>query len=292
MIAAAIVFSLLASGLVAIAGRREPRLAAAAMVALLLIPLLHFLPKWQVLPAAAPSHDPDPTFAIVWLGGTLLLSARLGLAAAGLRRLRRSARSLGSLSLTATRRADLFIHDSISGPFAAGIFRPAIFVPPAWLHWSAETREIVLAHETAHLRRRDPLWLGLSQLACALHWFNPLVWWLAHRLRADAEFACDAQVVRSGVTARRYASVLCDLAAAQPTPPATLAMAQQSLLRGRVKRLFEPARRCPPLVTGTLLAALLLAALLLSLLDQHPATATPDAGEIQLRLSANPFPGN
>ncbi|MFM2241293.1 MAG: hypothetical protein RLZ97_148, partial [Verrucomicrobiota bacterium] len=49
MIATAIVFSLLASGLVAIAGRREPRLAVAAMVALLLIPLLHFLPKWQVL---------------------------------------------------------------------------------------------------------------------------------------------------------------------------------------------------------------------------------------------------
>jgi beta-lactamase regulating signal transducer with metallopeptidase domain len=292
MIAAAIVFSLLASGLVAMAGRREPRLAAAAMVALLLIPLLGFLPKWQILPAAAPSHDPNPAVAIVWLGGTLLLIARLGLAAASLHRLRRSGQNLGSLPLTATRRANLLIHEDISSPFAAGIFRPSIFVPPAWRRWSDETREIVLAHEAAHLRRRDPLWLSLGQLACALHWFNPLVWWLAHRLRADAEFACDAQVVRSGVTARRYAAVLCDLAAAQPTPPATFAMAQESLLRGRVKRLFEPARHCPPLVTCALLGALLLAALLLSLLDRHPATATPDAREIQLRLNANPFPAN
>ncbi|MCU0797260.1 MAG: M56 family metallopeptidase [Akkermansiaceae bacterium] len=292
MIATALLFSLFASGLVALAGRREPRLAAGAMLALLLIPMLQFLPKWEVLPLQGKDMTSTFPWGRLWLGVSALLTLRLPLAALTLHRWRRQGQVAGSIAVSKERNAEIILSPWVSGPMAAGIFRPVIFVPSCWPSWSEETRRIVLTHELAHLRRRDPLWLVLGQLACALHWFNPLVWWLARRQRIDAEFACDASVVESGIPAKRYASLLCDLAAGG-TPPATaVAMAQESLLRGRVKHLFQPAHVCPPLATALLLGSLIAAAVALSIIGTRSPEVPVPIQEIQLRLSADPFPGN
>lgn len=83
--------------------------------------------------------------------------------------------------------------ERIATPFLLGVFDPRIYLP---VGLSQEERAYVLAHELAHLKRRDYLAKVLAWLAVSLHWFNPLVW-LAYGLMArDMEMSCDEQVIR------------------------------------------------------------------------------------------------
>lgn len=77
--------------------------------------------------------------------------------------------------------------------FVVGGVRPRVYLPAGL---DADQERYILAHETAHLRRGDPLWRLLAYAALCLHWFNPLVW-LAFRLsERDMEMSCDEAVVR------------------------------------------------------------------------------------------------
>ena len=293
MIASALAFSLVASLAVALAGRRETRLAAAALLLLLAIPLLQFLPKWQLLPGPGMEPgSPSPLPLAAWIGGSLFIALRILRSTLTIARWKRRALKVGSVAIDRCREALILQSTDLESPVAAGILKPVIMVPEAWQGWTEETRRIVIAHEVAHHARRDPLWRLLGLLACAIHWFNPLVWWLARRQRLDAEFDCDARVVGSGIPASHYASVLCDLAATRATPAAAIAMAEESLLRGRVRRLVQPVREFPPLIAGILLCAVVAAAVALSLIGREEPSPTVPAGEVRLRLSASPFPGN
>ncbi|GAA5482508.1 M56 family metallopeptidase [Haloferula sargassicola] len=290
MIAATLIFSVIAALLVATLGRREPRLAATALVFLLAMPLLSLLPKIGVLPAtteAAPSSRLLPMF---WLAGSIFLLLRLAVSLNTLRRWRHESGLLDSMPISPRRLAEIRLFDSLDGPVAAGILRPVVFVPSAWRGWSRETRDVVLAHELAHLRRRDPLWRLLGELACAVHWFNPLSWWLNRRLAMEAEHACDTQVLQTGVSAKRYAGLLCDLASTRRVPAMALSMARPSLLRQRVQRLFRPAGVVSPLVTALLLATVGVCAVAVSVIGRSKRPIPVE--EVRLRLSADPFPGD
>ncbi len=82
----------------------------------------------------------------------------------------------------------------IRGPMLLGYWKPMILLPE--VDYSPGEREAVLTHERAHFRRGD-LWYKLViLLACAVHWFNPVVWLMARRAGQDMEFACDELVVR------------------------------------------------------------------------------------------------
>lgn len=72
----------------------------------------------------------------------------------------------------------------------------------------------VLLHEVAHVRRRDTLVQCAAQLACALYWWNPLVWLASSRMRVEREHACDDEVLAAGVPASSYASDLLAIARA------------------------------------------------------------------------------
>ena len=135
-----------------------------------------------------------------------------------------------------------------------GAFRPAILLPVAMLRDPRSTAGIrpVLAHELAHVRRRDLLWGGLAGLVRALFFFHPLVW-LAHREALLArEAACDALALRaSGVRPSEYGRILLDIAAGGSERPsrwaATLGMAGPagSLKRRLIamKTTQQPSRR-------------------------------------------------
>jgi hypothetical protein len=89
-----------------------------------------------------------------------------------------------------------------------GFFRPRIIVPAEAASWTAERIAIVLAHEFAHIARRDWALAIAAQMVCAVHWFNPLIWMTCRRLRDESEQACDDSVLRRGVNAADYASHL------------------------------------------------------------------------------------
>jgi len=102
----------------------------------------------------------------------------------------------------------------VSTPLTVGVILPKIILPAAWRLWPDEKLRAVLAHELAHVQRRDPLVALLAQLNRCLFWFHPLAWWLERKLATTAEHACDDAAVRTTGEVRRYAEVLLDMAEA------------------------------------------------------------------------------
>lgn len=294
---AMLIFSAASALLVFLAGRndpaRDPRVTVLALALLAVFPvLLVVLPKFAVLPAPVVSdvHSGVPWLKIllvVWSAGFLTMTLRLGFAAWGISKWRRSSSLLERVNGVEIRQLP-----SLRGPIAVGVIRPVVFVPEEWSHWPGETRRIVLDHELAHHRRRDPLWRWIAGIACTVNGGNPLVFWMVRRLTVQCEFACDAMVLEKGVAVRTYANLLCDFAEAQPLTGPVLAMAASSTLESRVQRLLHPSR--PQGAAGLLvLSALILtlAAVLSMLSTGKIALAPVSRDEVLLRWAADPFPG-
>jgi hypothetical protein len=99
----------------------------------------------------------------------------------------------------------------VATPLTTGIFAPRVILPVTWRSWPDEKLRAVLAHELAHVRRRDPLIALAAYLNRAIFWFHPLAWWLERTLATSAEDACDDAAVPVVGTPRRYAEVLLDM---------------------------------------------------------------------------------
>jgi beta-lactamase regulating signal transducer with metallopeptidase domain len=134
-----------------------------------------------------------------------------------------------------------------SMPMAWGVFRSSVLIPADAEAWPDERLRIVLLHELAHVKRRDCLTHLVAQGACAINWFNPLVWMAARRLRAEREHACDDLVLEAGTRGSDYANQLLDLARVMRAgrfpgvlASATLAMAHRSQLEGRLIAILDP----------------------------------------------------
>lgn len=99
-------------------------------------------------------------------------------------------------------------------PLTWGLFRPLLLLPPSVEFWTDERAEAAIRHEVAHIKRRDYLWHLIGEVATALHWPNPLVWWGRRALRLEQEQACDDSVLRTGADSSDYASHLVEIARA------------------------------------------------------------------------------
>lgn len=84
------------------------------------------------------------------------------------------------------------ICDRISAPFIFGVFRPRIYLPS---DTDAEAARYIVAHEKAHIARRDHIWKPLGFMLLAVYWFNPLMWIAYILLCRDIESACDEKVI-------------------------------------------------------------------------------------------------
>jgi hypothetical protein len=98
------------------------------------------------------------------------------------------------------------------GPAVVGVVHPRIVVPRWLMARSPGEQQLVLAHEREHLAARDHLLLGAGCLVVALVPWHPAAWWMLSRLRLAIELDCDARVLRRGVPARTYGTLLIDLA--------------------------------------------------------------------------------
>ena len=102
--------------------------------------------------------------------------------------------------------------DPASMPLTWGFVRPLILLPAGAMEWSPERRRTVLSHELAHIARHDWFAQICGELARAMYWFHPLVWYAAAKLRSESERACDDSVLNSGVDPSHYANQLLELA--------------------------------------------------------------------------------
>ena len=142
-----------------------------------------------------------PAMLAVWIFGALLSFALV------LRRHRAFVRALGEMhphpdgSLRAA---------ACNEPLLLGVFRPRPVLPPDFdTRYGPHEQAMVLAHEHAHLRRRDPLANAVAHVWLCLTWFNPLMYWALRLFQFDQELACDASVLAlPGSSPRRYADAL------------------------------------------------------------------------------------
>lgn len=97
-------------------------------------------------------------------------------------------------------------------PFVLGVFRPKIYLP-YWI--TGEDLGYVIAHEQAHIARRDHWWKPLGFFLLSLHWFNPVIWVAYILLCRDIEAACDEKVIgpmeKEGVRAYSKALLNCSV---------------------------------------------------------------------------------
>jgi len=144
-------------------------------------------------------------------------------------------------------------------PATAGLFRPVILLPSEAILWDERRLSMVLAHESAHIIRRDWLWQLISQAACALHFFNPLAWIANRQLRRESEFACDDYVLGLGIEATAYAHTLLDIARTSRFQVAnTVGMARSANVEGRLKSIVD-GRKQRKWVSGRSLLSVLAA---------------------------------
>jgi len=122
--------------------------------------------------------------SILWVAGVLVM---LAYALVSCLRLRRQVVEAAPL------RGNIWQCDGVRSPFILGVVRPRIYLPSGM---EEEQMACVLAHEQAHLDRRDHWWKALGYLLLAVYWFHPLVWAAYVLLCRDIGLACDEKVIR------------------------------------------------------------------------------------------------
>ncbi len=90
-------------------------------------------------------------------------------------------------------RDHVYICDAVKSPFIWGIVRPKIYLSSAL---SVRETDYILAHESAHLKRKDHWWKALGYLLLCIYWFHPLCWMAYSLLCKDIELACDEKAAK------------------------------------------------------------------------------------------------
>ena len=211
-------------------------------------------------PPSAPRDQPQAGFpwrallAGVWLAGALVmglygLGSYLGLK----RRLFDAIRSQDGA----------WEHPAVRSPFILGIIRPKIYLPAGL---GGQSRQFILCHERAHLRRLDHIVKPLCWTALAIHWFNPAVWAAFLLMSRDIEAACDEAVIRRlGPKVKAdYSATLLALATGGRMPaPCPLAF-DEGNAKGRIQNVLRYRRPTLWIVVVSVIMAIMAAVCLLT----------------------------
>jgi TonB family protein len=188
---------------------------------------------------------------MVYLTGLLLFAIRLSLGFLMTRSLLRRARPIREdlwrhHNLIADTGVDVDIQESqrVLVPVTLGLRTMRVILPTGWRAWPEEKITVVLAHELAHVRRRDPLLAFLAALNKCVFWFHPLAWWLERRLAVLAEQAADDAGVAAASDAESYARLVLEVATGMKEQNRRLvwhgAAMDGPLLAQRIRRIIDP----------------------------------------------------
>lgn len=221
--------------------------------------------------------------ALPWIGAAWFIGALVGAGrclrdASAARRLRRDCRPVGdavteavarnALRLGLRRQVDVLSSPEIRAPCVVGLRSSALLVP-ARLSALLDPDQVegIVAHELAHIRRRDLVARAAQRLVASLLFFHPVAARISRTIDRERELCCDDVVTRAGVPERTYAHALAQLAVSAQTPLAAGLGASTGNVAARVRRLMSADfdAGCPPitlrataLVAGTLLASALI----------------------------------
>ena len=125
-----------------------------------------------------------PVLTTLWIVGMVALLIYIVISFAKVKR------KIGTAVLL---RDNIYQSENVVSPFVLGFIKPKIYLP---FNMNEKDMEHVVAHEMAHIRRKDHLWKPLGFLLLTLHWFNPLMWLGYVLLCRDIELACDEKVIK------------------------------------------------------------------------------------------------
>ena len=199
--------------------------------------------------STAPTVPVETLIGTLWAAGALLVLLRLAAGLLTLRRWTRAAEILSSPKWVDVMRrsgapdaALLMVSDRVRAPLSWGWRVPVILINRDALAQPGEA-EAIIAHEAAHLARRDWPRLLAARLAVALFWFNPLVWLLERRHLQDVEEAADEQAA-AHIEPTLYAQTLLNVARDRSVPLGANSMARGTLSK-RIKSVLSPRVKSP-----------------------------------------------
>lgn len=166
-------------------------------------------------------------YSVLWFAGMAALLVHALVSAGKLKR---------KLATAILLRDNIYESEFADSPFVFGVVKPNIYLP---MHMDEGTAAYVIAHERAHLARRDHWWKVLGYLVLALHWFNPLVWVAYILFCRDIELACDEKVVKGldGAARADYSQALLSCAA----PKRAVAACPLAFGEGNIKTRVKSA---------------------------------------------------
>lgn len=223
---------------------------------------------------------------VVWLAGTLALLIRKATAYQSFLRYLRAGRkpvedpalldraAKAGEEIGVKRPVELYVNPLAASPMLLGVRKPWVVLPTVEL--PEEDFRFVVLHELTHCRRRDVLYKWLTQLTVCIHWFNPLVHWMAREVERTGELSCDEAVLRrlDGPGRRAYGDAILRTISAgggyQAVQPSPTLGAEGKHLKERLETIMKFKK------TGRLAAVL--AALLAVVLGVTGAAAGIYAG--------------
>ena len=166
-------------------------------------------------------------YSVLWLAGMAALLVHVLVSAGKLKK---------KLATAILLRDNIYESEFVDSPFVFSVIKPKIYLP---MHMDEGTAAHVIAHERAHLARRDHWWKVLGYLVLALHWFNPLVWVAYILFCRDIELACDEKVVKGldGAARADYSQALLSCAA----PKRAVAACPLAFGEGNIKTRVKSA---------------------------------------------------
>ena len=185
--------------------------------------------------------------------------------------------------------ANIWECDHLTTPFVLGIIKPRIYIP---FHLTAEEKPYILAHETYHIRRGDPIVRLLAFVLLAAYWINPFVWIAYFLMIRDMEMSCDeAVLLQLGTQIRKaYSNSLLTFATGRKQVTFSPLAFGESDTSGRIKNILDFKK---PKVWGSLLAilAVILAAVFCltgqKTEDDTSASQTADAAQSEQQVTEN-----
>ncbi len=164
-------------------------------------------PAPMIISTRTTAGSPISFWSLVYGIGAGIVVMRLLLATASLARIVRRSNRVEDASANAmlrsvcetmkVRRAiPLLVTDDLASPAVVGFFQPKLLLPRGLIsRLTPDELRLVFLHEAAHIRRRDVLLNYVLAALEAVHWFNPVAWMMAGRIRAERELACDEMVL-------------------------------------------------------------------------------------------------